>query len=181
MVQTFKERASKTDVFFKQYLNAKSTNVEGSYEILLDSINPYLSENQKLYIEKILSTMTSGIDFEPMLAAFDEILDEAKKNCSDNELPVILASLSVAKNSSQYWHDHLQEWISEFGDTPNNNGRIQEIKWGVVAGADVATAATVAGSMWGFSLIPGAGWGFAAAVIAGSSLITSGGAALMQL
>lgn len=117
-----------------------------------------------------------------MLAAFDDISDEAKTSCSDNELPVILAALSVARHSAQYWHDHLGEWVSEFGDTPSSNGRIQgNVRWGVVAGADVATAATVAGSMWGFSLIPGVGWGFAAAVIGGSSLITSGAAALMQL
>lgn len=159
MVQTFKEQASKSNAFYKNYLSAKSSNDQESYEILLDSLNPHLSENQKLYIDKIFSTLTSGIDIDPMLAAFDEISDEAKTNCTDNEISVILAALSVAKHSAQYWHDHLGEWESEFRVTPSSNGRIQgDIRWGVVAGADVATAATVAGSMWGFSLIPGVGW-----------------------
>ena len=105
--------------------------------------------------------------------------DRVRLNCSEEELPVLLSTLSVARHSSQYWHDNYSKWVEEFG-TSSTSGRTQgEVNWWVVGGADVAAAVSVGVTTSTALLVPFVGWTFWGVVTGGSALITSGASAII--
>ncbi len=180
-IALLKERAVKSISFSKTYLSGRVNGSKDIYQQLMDSANALLNANQKFYIQKILTTMTSEKDINSILSSFDSIEKEIRSNCSDTELPVILASLSVAKHSAQYWNENYEKWVTEFGGVPSG-GRIElKINWGVVGAADVAEATIVGGGTIGLGLAPGIGWAAWGIITGGAALLTSGGSALVYV
>lgn len=124
--------------------------------------------------------MTSGnTDLNLIQKTLHLIESDARVNCPIGELHVVLSAVSVAKHSSQYWHDNYSKWISEFGGISSQNRTNGDINWAVVGGADVAAAVAVGVGTSSALIVPFVGWTFWGVVTGGAAVVTSGGSALI--
>ena len=88
----------------------------------------------------------------------------AKTTLSEDELPVILVSTSIAKSTIVYWHDNLDKWVSLLNT--GSNVSTQSLKtnvadpgfsWRNVGASDVAGGAAGAVTAWWLNIAAGPG------------------------
>ncbi len=99
------------------------------------------------------------------------------------EAAPILAAISIARNSADFWDANLDAWdqlVCAPPDCGTNPARIQMGNRGkmIVAG-DVAAAVSIGVLISPILVVPFIGWGWYAAGVVGGGLIASGGAAII--
>lgn len=159
-------------------LAARTNDSQYIHDKMISEIEHLLTANQKSYVSKIIEAVTSiGLDINAIQAKLKNIESEVRLKCSEEELPVLLSTLSIARHSSQYWHDNYSKWVEEFGDL-SGSGRVKaEINWWVVGGADVAAGVSVGVATSTALVVPFIGWTAWGIVTGGAALITSGASA----
>lgn len=150
------------------------------HDQMLSEVQHLLTPNQNRYLRRIMEITTTGNDgIDSILESLSSLETEIKANSSEDDLPVLLTSLSIAKHSSQYWSDNFSKWANEFGVSPSF-GRVKgHINWNVVGGADIAAGVIVGVGTSTALIIPFVGWGAWAAITGGSAVIGSAGTALL--
>ena len=175
----FNNQVSRLKVSLKGTINAR-VNAE-DYLHFADTISN-LTDRQRQYVNRIFSIVAAG-DFEAMTPAFAALETEVRNECLQDELPIILSSLSVARSSTQYWHDNYAKWATEFGPQSISGGKIGSlpIDWTVVGLADLGAAVTVGTTISVVLVVPFVGWTFWGIVVGGAALIVSGGTVIIYV
>ncbi len=171
---------SLNQVFIKN-VDGRTNDAADEMQAMLDQISPNLTATQKNHINNIFSTVVNlDYDINAIQASLNSIESQA------NALPyeeggIVLAAVSVARNSSYYWNENIDSWVNVgFGDGGGNIPRTEgPIRWGGVAAADVAGAVIMGGGLKLLGLIPEIGWAAWGIATGGYALLASGGAALV--
>jgi|GEM_PF-5740140 len=181
---------SSLKLFIKNRTNSRVSESGYFHDQVMIDIDYLLTPNQRFYANQIVNTVSSGSDINYVLASLNSIEQQIISNCSNDELPVLLSAVSVARSSSEYWHNNYSTWVTEFGDIGGGGGgdefldparTMGKVDWGVVGAADVAQA-VIAGTLTSTALVvPFIGWGAWGIITGGSALFVSGASALIYL
>ncbi len=91
-------------------------------------------------------------DLSSFRLAIAQLENKAKASCSDKEAPLVLASISVAKHTCEYWAIHYDEWIALGAKTRGlHNFNWKEVgKWDIAGAVGGCLAALITGPYgWG--------------------------------
>ena len=143
----------------------------------IDSCLTYgnISQAQKSLLFELLNGMDTAEDLDDIIALVDYINTEAANTFSDPvDLVIIYCATSVAKNSSEYWLLHLNDWVDMFDQ--NTTKEDSDWDWRSTAKSDVtgavggAVGGAIAGAAaGGVGALPGAGIGAVAGAVGGSA------------
>jgi hypothetical protein len=129
-------------------------------------------------MSKIISSILMD-DVKAIHNSLAGIEADVRRVCPEAELHILLTTISVARHSTQYWHDHYDEWLEVLG-VSNTSGRTEdEVDWVVVGAADVAAAVSVGTATSTALVVPFIGWTAWGIITGGSTLVTSGVSALI--
>lgn len=160
--------------------NGRTENTYLHYQLFSD-IQGRLTSNQNKYLQQIAEAATSGNDVESILETLSNIEAEIKINCVNNELPVLLTSISIAKHSSQYWSENYSKWADEFEGGPTLRIEGGCVSWGAVGGADLAAGVTTGVLTSTALVVPFIGWGTWATITGGATVLASAGTAVLYV
>ncbi len=142
--------------FARSYQNDPVAKNKDFYQVILEEAEKRLSEDQQIFLERIVSAVADNDDLATMHEALNIIERDVRREFSSQlERHPLLSAIYIAKSSSTYWHDNYDKWTDEFGDSS-----FMRIKgfWGDVGLADLLGGTVVAGTLWMTGLIPGPGW-----------------------
>jgi len=110
-------------------------------------------------------------DMNEVLYGLLALEEEAKENLCDNELFDVLSAISIAKYTSQYWNNNMQNWTNLANSSLINS----KFSWSACGKSDVkggVIAATGGGASW---LLGGGpvGWKAWGALVAGGAVAGS--------
>ncbi|MGY4536267.1 hypothetical protein ACVW0P_000674 [Mucilaginibacter sp. UYNi724] len=160
---------SSMNVDFKVISNNHSKKINSTTlkptALYSDSLAAHLSVNQKLVFDKLLSVMTDeSTSFEETKNQINALEASAKLDLSENELPLILVSTSIAKNTVEYWHDNIDKWNALLNDSKLSTQSLKNnvdqaggpgFSWKSVGATDVATGAGAAVTTWWLNVAGG--------------------------
>ncbi len=149
----------------------KSTEIN---DVVIEN-SELFSEVQVLYLNKIQFILNDDeSELEVVLKQFDDIKSKASDELEGIELQSILIAVEVAKQSSIYWEDNLDNWVIQLETNPTERSWFN---WKSVVGADVAGAVGAAVGAFVVNALPVAGQvAYGSAVLGGAvgSSVTSG-------
>jgi len=117
--------------------------------------------------------LNKNYSIEIMEQKFDSLENVIKLTCDENEKPSLLIGISIARHSSNYWHDNFSKWQNELGLSASKN-EADPYTWKFVAVFDVIAAVyegIVASPLICFPFI---GWGAYATAVGITTGIVSG-------
>ena len=165
----------------------RTNTATGPASDMLSQVAPYMTYNQKYYINNIYSTLeTYDNNINAVQYALDDIESQVYSTMGYDEAAVVLSAISVARNSTYYWDSNLDHWFDVMSQTtdpysaliqPRINGRIA---WGWVVGMDVTAAVTVGILYSPAFVVPFVGWAFWGGSVVAGALITSGATAIIS-
>jgi hypothetical protein len=129
-----------------------------------------LNTNFKIYLDKINILMNKS-DMNEILSGLLALEEEAKENLCDNELFDVLSAISIAKYTSQYWNNNMQNWTN-LANSSLINGKFS---WSACGKSDVkggVIAATGGGASWLLGGDP-VGWKAWGALVVGGAVAGS--------
>jgi len=176
-IQEVKNSLLKTKETIIELSSSSSKGNEYLYQSIMKKAESLMTDKQKEISNKILSIMSENSDIDRIFSKMALVENEINQTCSEEEKPCLLAMLSVAKHSSEYWNQNLSNWITEFGtskDTP-------KLSWALVGESDAAYALYAGITCSTAVIVPFIGWGAYIGIVGGGTLITSGTAALLQI
>ncbi|MHC1705032.1 MAG: hypothetical protein AB9846_14070 [Tenuifilaceae bacterium] len=156
--------------------NSNKNDGDLLYQSILKEADVLLTAKQKEFSEKVLNAM-SDTNIVIVLSNLDLIESEINLNCTEEEKPGLLAMVSVAKHSSQYWHQNLAIWVSEFGTSKNT----AKFSWSFVGKSDALYAVLTGVGCSEALIVPFVGWGVYIGVVGGGTILVSGWACIAQL
>ena len=149
----------------------KSTEIN---DVVIEN-SELFSEVQVLYLNKIQFILNDDeSELEVVLKQFDDIKSKASDELEGIELQSILIAVEVAKQSSIYWEDNLDNWVIQLETNPTERSWFN---WKSVVGADVAGAVGAAVGAFVVNALPVAGQvAYGSAVLGGAvgSSVASG-------
>jgi len=151
-----------------------------NFQDLISTYSNNLSEAQKdllLELERILND--NNEDLEKILLKLDILEERTKLELASFEAQLILIGIQVAKNSSCYWHENLNDWIEILSVTDVNHKNW--FSWGDVIKGDVLGAIGGATSALFANLVPGVGQVAYGSAILGGAVVGSVVAAADQI
>ena len=118
------------------------------------------------------------VNLQSLLSRLQQL--EATVRCSSltaTEKNILLAGISVAQESYQYWYDKGPEWLN----TLKGEGKKGKFSWKSVGRADISGAVDGAMTVVAMAFVGPVGWAAAVAGVAGAAAGSSAGNAVDQL
>ena len=160
--------------------NNKDAPYNNRPNLLLSKLENEPTSNQLRHVTQMVELTSSlSLTKAEVMSKFDLMEDNIRRNVPKHEQPALLAGLYMGKSSYQYWQENGSKWAEKL--QPENLRLTGHPTDGqLIGGADVAGAISGALSV-GFAAwaVGPVGWVFGTLFIAGSSLVSSGGAALI--
>ncbi len=179
-----KEGISDARKFLKpDVLNSGRLSYVGNInERLLAAAAPNLTQSQQNYARKIADVTTSrSNNLSSTLRDLVNLEAEIRLMMPKGEIPVLLAAISVAKHSRQYWNDNSQKWENEFGSPETGSIANSNITWGDVGWMDAGSALVYGGGTAWLGFIPVLGWATWGIYTVGVSAACSGALAIGKI
>lgn len=176
-IQEVKNSLLKTKETIIELSNSSSKGNEYLYQSIMKKAESLLTDKQKEISNKILSIMSENSDIDTIFSKMALVENEINQTCTEEEKPCLLAMLSVAKHSSEYWNSNLSLWTEEFGISKNNT----KFSWGLVGASDAAYALFAGVTCSEALIVPFIGWGAYIGIVGGGTLIVSGWACIAQV
>lgn len=167
----------------KKYISPPELDLKG----LIAAAVSNLTSIQQIYAQKIINATLSDRDLNSILRDLDKLEAEIREKVTPAERHILMAAISVAKHSSQYWDENSQKWANEFGSpeiwpiATGSNHREGPITWKIVAGTDVGAALFYGGTSAWLTMFPGIGWASWGIYTTAFTMATSGTMALGKI
>ena len=153
---------------------------------MLAAFDENLTSSQSSYLGEIFNALIDDyVDMTTLNSTLNRIEGRVNMNLNQALRGPILTAIDMARNSATFWNEHADEYEYEINYI-NNGGsysvgpitRTKQVNWGKVAACDVAAATSSAAGCAVAALTGPIGWGFVASVVGGTTVASSGVAAI---
>ncbi len=171
------QEASSVYKYYKD-INYENESLKKLWPMEKDAL---LSDLQKQFLNEIqIAIDDQTMDLSATLNVLTKIEKKSIQKCSHEDQYLILSTLSIAKNSLQYWHDNYNDWTYALEDLYNLSHQKIQLRrwfsWKAVAKNDIAYGAggALAGALVGGAVsvgtlsIPGYAAGAIGGAVGGS-------------
>lgn len=164
----------------KQKQSARITSID-LYQTILAEIESDLTITQSRYLNEILHLLATSSNNIYYLQDNLTNIENRVYNLTVEEGELVLAAISIARESSNYWNQNYAVWQNTLDEYIYANARTEgDVSWGGVAAVDVAGAISVGINTSKAVVVPFVGWKFWAACVVGGAVISSGATAIMM-
>jgi hypothetical protein len=164
----------------RQTQSARVTSTD-LYQTIVAEIENDLTITQRQYLDEILNLVANSSHNIYYLQDNLTYIENRVYNLPVEEGELILAAISIARESSNYWNQNYTVWQTEVNEFIYATARTKgDVNWGGVAAVDVAGAISVGIATSKAAVVPFVGWKFWAACVVGGAAISSGATAIMM-